>query len=142
MRTRVLALLLAAASVGGSIGVAQADPGPHHGNNAHGLCTAYFNGQKNGHGDGENQPRPFAALQQTAEDEHPRNQDDDEGNDVTGFEAIYDWCTSATNIGGSPEHGRFTCTDDVDIANEDETNCTENTDGPGNSEGSNGRGNR
>ena len=57
------------------------DDNPH---NDHGQCTAFFNGQKNG---------------------HPTFTDDE-------VEAIYDFCTGVTTIGGQPDHGRFDCTDD------------------------------
>jgi len=50
-------------------------------NNDHGQCTAFFNGQKNG---------------------HPSFTDDD-------VEAIYDGCGAL--IGGNPDHGRFDCDD-------------------------------
>jgi len=103
MRTRVLALLMAGALAGGYVGVAQAakpedaGPGPN-GNNNHGLCTAYFNGQKNGHDNGS--PRPFAALEAAAE---------------TAEMTMYEYCSQFDIKGNPGENGRFVeCFDDDD----------------------------
>ncbi|MEA3056734.1 MAG: hypothetical protein QOD30_2166 [Actinomycetota bacterium] len=64
--------------------------------NDHGQCTAYFNGQKNG---------------------HPAQTDDQ-------VEAMFDFCSGVVGgIGGNPDHGRFTCVDDPGTANTDEDNC-------------------
>ena len=116
MRTRILALLVAGAMAGGYVGVAEAkspnaggNPGPN-GHNDHGLCTAYFNGQKNGHEQG-NSPGPFGALE------------DANGDDV---QAIYDFCRAVEGgIGGNPdENGRFT--DCFTDANDDPSDdCTD-----------------
>lgn len=55
MRKRILGLLAAATMVvgGASVPVA-AHPGPHHGHNDYGLCTAFANGS-----DQKNQAPPF-----------------------------------------------------------------------------------
>jgi hypothetical protein len=108
---------------GFGIGLAKAEPGPN-GNNDHGLCTAYFNGQKNGHGEGEdqsNQPPPFQGLEDASrdytnsdgEDNNHSGQADEPNEDdsLTDAENIYNYCNDAALIGGNPVHGRFTCTD-------------------------------
>ena len=96
--------------------------GPN-GHNDKGLCTAYFNGQKVGHGPGENtdDPPPFQGLQEAGEaytqedgrDNDRQNGPDDpnESQNLTDAENIYNFCSHTTEIGGNPEHGRFTCTD-------------------------------
>lgn len=105
---------------------AQAEPGPN-GSNDKGLCTAYFNGQKEGHGDGEdpaNQPKPFDGLESAGEaytDSDGKDNDRDgkadetdqetrESEELTGAENVFNYCNSIDGIGGKPEHGRFTCT--------------------------------
>lgn len=114
MRTRLVALAVTGILAGGWVGVADADPGPHHGNNAHGLCTAYFNGQKNGHGKNDRpSPPPFAALEAAAEAEE---------------QTVYEYCSAVEGpgngaggdgIGGNPAHGRFPgCFDD-----DEDTEC-------------------
>jgi hypothetical protein len=100
--------------LGGAFGATAAKPqhaggpGPN-GNNDHGLCTAYFNGQKKGH-EKNGQPGPFAALTEHAEDEHPNNKDEDPDNDVTGTQAVFDYCSGVEKgIGGNPDqNGRYT----------------------------------
>lgn len=115
----VLAMLAAA------IGVSNAEPGPN-GHNDHGLCTAYFNGQKVGHGPGEDtdDPPPFQGLedrgeQYTQTDSAPNNDNDRDGTpndaneseELTDAENIFNYCNDGGLIGGNPEHGRFTCSD-------------------------------
>ncbi|MEY2420416.1 MAG: hypothetical protein QOI95_483 [Acidimicrobiaceae bacterium] len=120
----VLATLVAS---GAGLGVSQAkssnsggNPGPN-GSNEHGLCTAYFNGQKNGH-DKNGNPPPFAALL-VAADSTP-----DDGN-VATTQDVFNYCTDpATNpkgIGGNPdENGRFTdCFTDTN--NDSSDDCTD-----------------
>jgi len=147
MFTIVVALAFAVTLGGAAAGTAE--PGPN-GNNDRGLCTAYFNGQKNGHGDGENQdnqPPPFQGLEDAAR-EYTDNDDSDNDNDgqtdedgenseLTDAEVIFNYCNDLSTIGGNPEHGRFTCTDedgvDVDGSDSDsDPECNEN-EAPGNS---------
>lgn len=52
---------------GGTTGIASAHPGPHHGNNAFGLCTAYFSGSEKGQ-EKKRQAPPFQALEAAAEE--------------------------------------------------------------------------
>jgi hypothetical protein len=98
-------LLLAGSTIVG----ATAAPGPN-GQNDHGLCTAYFNGQKTGWGK-NGTPGPFAALEDAADD----------GDDSTSVEQdVYNYCTGVEKgIGGNPgENGRFpSCFDDGDCSN-------------------------
>jgi hypothetical protein len=106
----------------------QGKAGPN-GNNDHGLCTAYFNGQKNGHEGGS--PGPFAALEEHSEENAPKNTDEDDNNDVTGIEAVWDYCNSvAKGIGGNgDENGRFTdCYTDAD--GDDSNDCTDGDPAP------------
>lgn len=128
---KLMATLLAAFALAALFGVqaAQADP-EGAGNSDKGLCTAYFNGQKNGH-DKNGQPGPFQSLEDRAEAAHPNNNDEDPDNDVEGPPAVWDYCNSLTPpgnapvIGGNPDHGRYDCeTGDAD------NTCTEN-DKPG-----------
>ena len=139
MRKTLLAAVTAIMLLAG-VGVAQAKndgdhgPGPN-GSNEHGLCTAYFNGQKNGHdkdGDGHSNPGPFAALEDTATggEDPPDNDDPTNGSQDEIVEAVYNYCTGF-GIGGQPDHGRYTCTittpDDPDTPeNEQESECTNN----------------
>ena len=139
------------AMLGAGIGVSNADSGT---NNDHGMCTAYFNGQKNGHGEGEeqdNQPPPFEELETTGEgytNTDGVDNDDDGGTDasdptppedseLTDAENIFNYCDDRSTIGGQPSHGRFTCVDtlapDAD-GSDSETNpeCNDNDD-PGKS---------
>ena len=122
MLRKLFVLIVAALGTIGVMNVAQADP---NGNNDHGLCTAYFNGQKNGHGEGEdqsNQPPPFQALEDksydyTNSDEADNDRDDqpdegDEGDALTDAENIFNYCNDNSIIGGNPDHGRFTCVDE------------------------------
>ena len=140
----VLGLLAAA------IGVSHAEPGPNDLNDL-GLCTAYFNGQKVGHGQEEdqtNQPPPFQGLEDAAEehtdndgsdndnDTPPTTDEDGENEELTDAENIYNYCTDLSSIGGNPEHGRFTCTatDGTDATGSDpdsDPECNEN-EKPGN----------
>lgn len=106
--------LLAAASLGlllagGTVVGATAAPGPN-GHNDHGLCTAYFNGQKTGH-DKHGSPGPFAALEQAA---------DDSDSNTSMTQDVYNFCTGVEKgIGGNPDqNGRFPgCFDDNNCDN-------------------------
>ena len=142
-------LLLAVMAIVGIFGASavQAEPGPN-GNNDHGLCTAYFNGQKVGHGDGESPdgPRPFDGLQAAGEaytdsDEadNDRDGDVDEGDEseqLTAAENIFNYCNDNDLIGGNPVHGRFTCTDtggtDADDSDSDTDPECDRNEKPGN----------
>ncbi|HEX7166598.1 MAG TPA: hypothetical protein VF230_06430 [Acidimicrobiales bacterium] len=144
-------LLLAVAAIVGVLGVgfgAAAEPGPN-GNNDHGLCTAYFNGQKNGHGEGEdqtNQPPPFQGLEDasreytdsdgTDNDNDNQTDEDGENESLTDAENIFNYCHDLSTIGGNPTHGRFTCTDEGGTGTgpdtETDPECN-NNEGPGNS---------
>lgn len=120
---RVLATLFGAALLVSGFGAvsANADPGPDNGNSKKGLCTAYFNGQKNGHDD--NSPPPFLALEDAADE-----QDGEDGADSgDAFEVaadVFDFCEGL--IGGNPTNGRFDCS----TTEEDGTTC-EDGGGPG-----------
>lgn len=106
MRKKLLAAMTAGMMMAGLFGgAALAGHGGAHEPQDKGLCTAYFNGQKKGHGkNGREQPPPFADLTSRAEEFAPENNDNDPNNDVTGFEAVGSFCGSL--IGGNPEHGR------------------------------------
>jgi hypothetical protein len=107
MKKRLAVAAAALMFTGLGAGVVHAAPGPN-GHNDHGLCTAYFNGQKKGHEQG-NSPGPFGAL----EDEN----DDD-------IQSIFDYCNTV-GIGGNPdENGRFTdCFTDTN--NDSSDDCTD-----------------
>ena len=118
MRKALVALLTSALMLlGASFAVAL--PGPN-GSNDGGLCTAYFNGQKNGH-DKNGQPGPFAALEEAGRaytdndgvDNDRDGQVDEEGENesLSAAENIFNFCNDTAWIGGNPEHGRFTCSD-------------------------------
>ena len=91
MKKRLAVATAALMFAGLGAGVVQAAPGPN-GKNDHGICTAYFNGQKKGHEEG-NGPGPFGALEDTYADD---------------LSDIFDYCNTV-GIGGNPdENGRFT----------------------------------
>lgn len=123
MKKASLIVIGVLALLAGATGISNASPGPN-GNNDHGLCTAYFNGQKVGHGPGEdqdNQPPPFQGLEDAGEaytntdgrdnDRDGQTDEGDEGEQLTDAENVYNFCTDLSTIGGNPEHGRFTCSD-------------------------------
>lgn len=67
---RLTTIAACAAALGITLGgaaVAIADPGPHHGNNSYGLCTAYFSGSERGQEQKRKAP-PFVALEAAAEE--------------------------------------------------------------------------
>lgn len=117
---------------GGTAAVSIADhegPGPN-GNNDHGLCTAYFNGQKNGHGKQEDGgPAPFTNLESHAEWAAEESGEFEEGEAPTGEDAVYWYCAlqdGAAGIGGNPDNsGRWTC--DPDGTEEDATDYCQST---------------
>jgi hypothetical protein len=114
LKKLLLAALVSASLIGGAA-VAQADPPPDPGRE-HGLCTAAFNGKKNGHEDG-NWPGPFQDLRDSAPDGSDEN---DEGGDIAD---LYDYCQQF-GIGGNPdENGRYTTCWTDDDADPDTHNC-------------------
>ena len=123
MLKKLMVIIGLLAMTGFGAGLAKAEPGPN-GHNDHGLCTAYFNGQKVGHGPGEDQthqPPPFQGLEDTSrtytdndgQDNDHDGQTDEPGENqsLTDAENIFNYCNDGGLIGGNPEHGRFTCTD-------------------------------
>ncbi len=106
---KLLAAVAAAGLLTAGAGLAQAAPGPN-GHNDHGLCTAYFNGQKTGWEKKGAAPAPFAALEAVADD-------GDSNSSVT--QDVYDYCTAVEGgIGGNPQHGRYpSCFDDGNCDN-------------------------
>ena len=88
---------------------ASAEPGPN-GKNNHGLCTAYFNGQKKGHEEG-NGPGPFGALEDESEDS---GENEDLEDEMQISDDVFEFC-EPFGIGGNPEHnGRFDCREGED----------------------------
>jgi hypothetical protein len=163
LATLVATFMAAAGLLFVTAGVASAEPGAGDGNSDHGLCTAYFNGQKVGHGEGESgdYPAPFEGLETRSEeytDNDRRDNDNDaaidepdetdetdtavpEHTSLTDAENIYNYCENSpvvgalpteddgSLIGGSPEHGRFTCSNDGSTIPQDSvTNPDSNTD--------------
>ena len=129
MRKTILAALTALLLIGGFVGGAQAapreEPGPGpNGSNEHGLCTAYFNGQKNGHTEGDG-PGPFGVLEDdaTAQDNADDNSDEDSAKserDVS--DDVFEFC-QPYGIGGNPDHnGRWDCYVDEDKKTDDPRN--------------------
>ena len=126
----ILALVLA--TVGGMAG-AKAEPGPN-GNNDHGLCTAYFNGQKNGHGPGEDpdDPPPFQGLEDHSReytdndgvdnDNDGQTDEDGENTSLSSAENVFNYCNDFGLIGGNPAHGRFDC----EYVDEGQPSCEDN----------------
>src|SRR5205807_1216479 len=92
----------------------QGQPGPN-GNNNHGLCTAYFNGQKSGWSNkSDGAPPPFSNLQSTAES-HENSGDNESTGDPSSSQQeaasdVYSLCNDSSfnskGIGGNPCHGR------------------------------------
>ena len=100
-------LLLAAGA--GTASAAHEGPGPN-GSNDKGLCTAYFNGQKNGHEKQKERtgeyPGPFAGLEEHAEDSG-ENEDLEDEQQIS--DDVFEFC-QGLGIGGNPEqNGRFDC---------------------------------
>ena len=89
--TTIAASAAALALTAGGAAVAVADPGPHHGNNAYGLCTAYFAGSEKGQEEKRKAP-PFQGLEAAAEE---------------ADQTVEEWCaengTKPGNGGGKPE---------------------------------------
>lgn len=116
-------LIAGAASVLALVGlvtIAQAAPGPN-GKNNHGMCTAYFNGQKKGW-DKNGTPGPFAALQSTAESSESNKSDTESSNEIA--EDVFEYCDNGTNIGGNPsQNGRFANCYSTDASDSVTFNC-------------------
>jgi hypothetical protein len=130
---KLLMALVAGVLIVAGAGVVKADPGPSD-SNKHGLCTAYFNGQKNGH-DKNGQPGPFQALEDTSReytdsdgvdnDGDGQVDEDDENADLSAAENVVNYCDGV--IGGNPLHGRYDCTADSDPDTEgNQPSCEEN----------------
>lgn len=124
---KLLAAVMASGLLFGGAAVAHAagNAGPN-GNNDHGLCTAYFNGQKNGH-DKHGSPGPFAALEGTAADA--------DGDGTPGEPSdVYSYCGGVEGmVGGNPAHGRYTCVLDSDPNTQGNQSTCEDNPAPGNS---------
>lgn len=97
--TTIAASAAALALTAGGAAVAVADPGPHHGNNAYGLCTAYFAGSDQGR-EKKRQAPPFQALEEAAGVDSDDSQEEMD-------QKVADWCaengTKPGNGGGKPE---------------------------------------
>ena len=91
MKKRLAVAASALMFVGLGAGVVAA--APDNANNDHGICTAYFNGQKKGHTEGSS-PGPFGALEDANDDD---------------LASIFDSCGGPAGIGGNgDQNGRFT----------------------------------
>jgi hypothetical protein len=116
-----LSALVAGTMIAGT-GVALADK-PADPGREHGLCTAFFNGQKNGHEkqrerNGE-YPGPFQDLLEGAPD------GPDEGSDGGSVSDLYNYCQQF-GIGGNPgENGRFQECFDGDGTDDDTDPCND-----------------
>ncbi len=104
--------------------------------NDHGLCTAYYNGQKNGHDkDGEagaDHSPAFQGLEAAGSDQDGDNGGDDAAAQLAAN--VYEHCNGL--IGGNTDHGRWTCylndNNEDGTTGETEYYC-ENNPAPGNS---------
>jgi opacity protein-like surface antigen len=119
---RMLTIAFAFAIALGGAAAANADK-PADPGREHGLCTAFFNGQKNGHekqknGEKGEYPGPFEGLLDNAPD---GDDDNDTGGDVAD---LYQWCQQY-GIGGNEDNGRWDCTitEDDPTTQEDESNA-------------------
>lgn len=91
------ALLLAGSS--GPAMAGHTDDGTGHKPQDRGLCTAFFNGNKNGW-EKNGYPPPFQDLVSRSEENAPSNNDEDPDNDVEGAEAVAEFCGDL--VGGNP----------------------------------------
>lgn len=97
----IAASAAALALTAGGMAVAVADPGPHHGNNVFGLCTAYFAGSDKGR-EMKRQAPPFQALEEAAGLEGDESQDERDA-------AVQEFCDenggseNPGNGGGKPQ---------------------------------------
>lgn len=111
---KLFASALVAATIAGGVGVAQAAK-PDQPGKEHGQCTAAFNGQKNGWGEGH--PPGFNDLYDAADTAG-------NGDGSTSVQELYDYCV-AYGIGGQPDqNGRYTdCFTDTN--NNPSDDCTD-----------------
>jgi hypothetical protein len=113
MTRRLLAVLAASFMLVGLFGGAalanNGKAGPN-GHNEKGLCTAYFNGQKNGHEEGDG-PGPFGALEDEAED----NGDNENLPDEQQIsDDVFEFCNEFGIMGQPEQNGRFDCREGED----------------------------
>ena len=122
MKKLLLSALVAGtmfAGAGAALAEKPAEPGREHG-----LCTAFFNGQKKGHdkqkaGEGGEYPGPFEDLVDGAPDGPDAG---DEGGSVSD---LYNYCQQF-GIGGNPgENGRFEECFDGDGPDDDSDTCND-----------------
>jgi hypothetical protein len=98
---KLIAAGFTAALLAGGTGVAVAGHnGDGHKPQDKGLCTAFFNGHKNGF-EKNGYPPPFQDLVNRAEQYAPENNDLDPTNDVQGADAVASFCGNL--VGGNPD---------------------------------------
>ena len=121
MKKLLLSALVAGtmfAGAGAALAEKPAEPGREHG-----LCTAFFNGQKNGHEKQKERngeyPGPFQDLLDNAPD------GPDSGDEGGSLQDLYDRCQQV-GIGGNPdENGRFEECFDGDGPDDDSDSCND-----------------
>ena len=104
---KLLAALMAAGLLVAVGTVAQAAPKKGE---DHGPCTAYFNGNKNGHTEGDS-PGALGELEQTSTAYDAVNGGNDENLETEQqvSDDVFEYC-QGQNIGGQPEkNGRYDC---------------------------------
>ena len=109
---RVLAAVFGATMMLATLGAAavSAAPGDNgkagpNGSNEKGLCTAYFNGQKKGHEEG-NGPGPFGQLEDDATDD---GSNEDLADEKQVSDDVFEFCDKYGIMGNPEENGRFDC---------------------------------
>ena len=113
---RMLALicgvtLLLAAGAGTASAGHEGDRGPGpNGHNEKGLCTAYFNGQKNGHQEGEG-PGPFGVLEDESTDS---GENEDLEDEMQVSDDVFEFCDQFGIMGQPEQNGRFDCREGED----------------------------
>ena len=109
---RLIAMLFGATVLFAAFGAAPVSAAPKEDQNAHGICTAYFNGQKNGHTSGES-PGPFGTLEDDAGTYDGTNSED--SNEMLLASDVLEYCNSlGVVVGGNPEHnGRYDCSNEA-----------------------------
>ena len=83
--------------------------GPN-GHNEKGLCTAYFNGQKKGHEEG-NGPGPFGVLEDESADPED-SEDEDLETEQQVSDDVFEFCNQFGIMGNPEQNGRFDCRED------------------------------